>query len=123
MVEPDNLEERSVSDTTTPKRNEAVAVDRYHLTAAYGCAVMEEHPDGDYVSYTDYVSDLSALQGEVSRLRAASEADSAYLRHLISAISAFKGKRGAFMALGAQDARTVRLWELLNNLEPPTDGR
>lgn len=104
---------------TTPKRNEAVSVRRY----GWSKDGMRISADGGFVFSPDHDAAIDALQGEVSRLRAASEADSAYLRHLISAISAFKGKRGAFMALGAQDARTVRLWELLNNLEPPTDGR
>lgn len=36
------------------------------------------------------------------------------LAELIEAVEAFKGKRGAFMALGAQDARTVRLWAALD---------
>lgn len=42
-----------------------------------------------------------------------SEARDAVLTELVEAISAFKGKRGAFMALGAQDARTIRLWSAL----------
>lgn len=121
---------------TTPKRNEAVApvawttpkqMDHFDKVREEGVRdtwadvwLRQREP---YTVPLYRASVVEALQGEVSRLRAAAEADSAYLRHLISAISAFKGKRGAFMALGAQDARTVRLWELLNNLEPPTDAR
>ena len=37
----------------------------------------------------------------------------AAIAELIEAVGAFKGKRGAFMALGAQDARTIRLWAAL----------
>ncbi len=46
-----------------------------------------------------------------------SEARDAVLAELVEAISAFKGKRGAFMALGAQDERTVRLWWALANAQ------
>jgi len=46
-----------------------------------------------------------------------SEAREAVLAELVEAISAFKGKRGAFMALGAQDERTVRLWWALANAQ------
>ncbi|WP_313033527.1 hypothetical protein [Stenotrophomonas acidaminiphila] len=46
-----------------------------------------------------------------------SESRDAVLAELVEAISAFKGKRGAFMALGAQDERTVRLWWALANAQ------
>lgn len=101
-----------MSDTTTPKRNEAVAVDRYHLTAAYGCAVMEEHPNGDYVLYTDYVSDLSALQGEVSRLR---EAATVLRNNFRCVLSVNCNCDEEFI-----DRQTAEIDALL---EPPTDGR
>lgn len=46
-----------------------------------------------------------------------SEARDAVLTELVEAISAFKSKRGAFMALGAQDERTVRLWSALARVQ------
>ena len=59
----------------TPKRNEAVA--RYDMTVMdNGCHVYVdsiETDTGDYVRYDDHEAAIDALQGEVSRLRAALE--------------------------------------------------
>jgi len=56
-------------------------------------------------------------RGESISPNAGSEVRDSVLTELVQAISAFKGKRGAFMALGAQDERTIRLWWALANAQ------
>lgn len=52
-----------MSDTTTPKRNEAVA--RYELVIDGSVFHIRPNEHGEYVKHDAY----AALQGEVSRLR------------------------------------------------------
>lgn len=56
-------------------------------------------------------------RGESISPNAGSEVRDSVLTELVQAISAFKGKRGAFMALGAQDERTIRLWWAVANAQ------
>lgn len=64
------------------------------------------------------VMDADRARMETSRLLTTTELrlhDAARdaVAELIESIGAFRGKRGAFMALGAKDDRTVRLWAAL----------
>lgn len=67
-------------------------------------AVLDEAADWLYRS--------SESRGDDDRSEAVKQVRVA-VAELIEAISAFRGKRGAFMALGAKDDRVVRLWAAL----------
>lgn len=74
---------------------------------------------GLYAHYEDMPEEGAIyLDGQLpDSPKGGSEARDSVLTELVQAISAFKGKRGAFMALGAQDERTVRLWWALANAQ------
>jgi hypothetical protein len=83
-------------------------VPRYTLAHGDFTSEMLEHSQGAWVRLCDVESVL---------IDASPKGGSTVVAELVEAISAFKGKRGAFMALGAQDARTVRLWSALARVQ------
>ena len=55
-----------------PKDNEVdeKVVNRYELSVSYGCPIMDESSDGEYVLYEDHAATVAELRAEVERLRA-----------------------------------------------------
>lgn len=101
-----------MSDTTTPKRNEAVA--RWHMRLnpiSGNVYIANEKPAKDLSTEYVLLSDYEALQGEVSRLREALD------RLVLAADSAAHSCNTALMDQAIDLARDAL------NLEPPTDGR
>jgi hypothetical protein len=113
------IQHNLLSDTTTPKRNEAV--DRF------GCSDEYASPDpaGDYVLHTDY----AALQGEVSRLRERASECEKVLAIVLGGMLSGAVKSKPLMSREGSDYTVGSLQELIeitlmnSNLEPPTDGR